>query len=117
MENIGTMEHGKYKNYLKFDDIEINNIKRAMKKKYINRTGISWKANPNYRKLWRDKVKLNGHQESKIKVTSWYHVYLSNRQNLKSKSVYLCHRQWCRWDSTFFIAAGNMSYASFLENS
>ena len=33
MENIGIMEHGKYKNYLKFDNIEINNIKGAMKKK------------------------------------------------------------------------------------
>ena len=36
MENIGNMEHGKYKNYLKFDNMEINNIKGAMTKKYIN---------------------------------------------------------------------------------
>ena len=53
MENIGTMQHGKYKNYLKFDDIEINNIKGAMKKKYINRTGISQKSKPKLQKIMK----------------------------------------------------------------
>lgn len=47
MENIGNVEHGIYKNFLKFDNMEINNIKGAMKKKYINRTGIHRRANPN----------------------------------------------------------------------
>lgn len=53
MENIGTMEHGKYKNYLKFDNIEINNIKGAMKKKYINRIGISQKSKPKLQKIMK----------------------------------------------------------------
>ena len=52
MENIGIMEHGKYK-YLKFDNIEINNIKGAMKKKYINRIGISQKSKPKLQKIMK----------------------------------------------------------------
>ena len=52
MENIGIMEHGKY-NYLKFDNIEINNIKGAMTKKYINKTGISQKSKPKLQKIMK----------------------------------------------------------------
>lgn len=51
MENIGNVEHGIYKNFLKFDNMEINNIKGAMKKKYINRTGISQKSKPKLLKI------------------------------------------------------------------
>ena len=53
MENIGIMEHGKYKNYLKFDHMEINNIKGAMKTKIINRTGISQKSKPKLQKIMK----------------------------------------------------------------
>ena len=53
MENIGNMDHGKYKNYLKFDNMEINNIKGAMTKKYINKTGISQKSKPKLQKIMK----------------------------------------------------------------
>ena len=51
MENIGNVDLGKYKNVLKFDNMEINNIKGAMKKKYINRTGVSQKSKPKLLKI------------------------------------------------------------------
>ena len=41
MENIGNMEHGKYKNYLKFDHMEINNIKGAEYEFYSRSVAIN----------------------------------------------------------------------------
>ena len=47
MENIGNMEHWKYKKYLKIDNKEINNIKGKMKKKILTEQAFHRKANPN----------------------------------------------------------------------